>query len=62
MPSEIRPYHDSGRYDSDLSDIAGRAQKYLRKQLNRLKYKPSKGTCKRCRRQGASATAGGSSP
>jgi hypothetical protein len=51
LPTEIRRYHDSGEYDRDLAAIGGKARKYLRKQLNRLKYKPSKGTYKKCKRR-----------
>lgn len=51
MPAEVRAYHDSGRYDNDLSTIAGKAQNYLRKQLDRLKHNPDKGTYKKCKRK-----------
>jgi hypothetical protein len=51
MPAEVRAYHDSGLYDNDLSTIAGKAQSYLRKQLDRLKHNSDKGTYKRCKRK-----------
>ncbi|MGH2988299.1 MAG: HAD family acid phosphatase [Solirubrobacterales bacterium] len=51
LPTEIRRYHDSGEYDSDLNDIGGQARAYLRKQLNRLKHNESRGTYKKCKRK-----------
>ena len=51
MPGDVRAYHDSGRYDNDLSTVAGKAQNYLRKQLDRLRRNPSKGTYKKCKRK-----------
>jgi HAD superfamily, subfamily IIIB (Acid phosphatase) len=51
MPAEVRAYHDSGRYDSDLEAIAGKAQSYLRKQLDRLRHNPEKGTYEKCKRK-----------
>jgi HAD superfamily, subfamily IIIB (Acid phosphatase) len=53
LPDQIRAYHDSGRYDADLDKIDGRAQRYLRKQLKRLRHNPDNGTYRKCKPQRA---------
>jgi hypothetical protein len=52
LPSVIRDYHDSGRYEDDLAKVDGLAKRSLRNQLRRLRESPGPGKYSECHRRG----------